>query len=60
MTNFTMPNNLFFLKNALILVPGVADDGVTHGDEDGAVALARGFGSEMYTHHFDQREKLKE
>ena len=60
MTNFTMPNNLFFLKNALILVPGVADVGVPHGDGHGAVAQARGFRSKIYRHHVDQREKLKE
>ena len=60
MTNFTMPNNLFFLKNAIILIPGVADVGVPHGDGDEAVTLARGFRSKMYTHHVDQCEKLKE
>ena len=60
MTNLTMPNNSSFLKNALKSVPGVADVGVRHGDGDGPVTLARGSGSKMYTHHVDQREKLKE
>ena len=60
MTNFTMPNNLSFLKNALILVPGAADVGVPHGDGDEAVALARASGSKITAYHVDQREKLKE
>ena len=35
MTNFTMPNNISFMKYALKSVPGLADVGVLHGDGDG-------------------------
>ena len=35
MTNFIVPNNNSFMKNALKPVPGLADVGVPHGDEDG-------------------------
>ena len=35
MTNFTMPNNISSMKYALKSVPGLADVGVPHGDEDG-------------------------
>ena len=35
MTNLTMLNNFCFMKYALKSVPGVADVGVLHGDEDG-------------------------
>ena len=44
---------------ALKSVPGLADVGVLHGDEDGPVAQAPGSGSKMYTYHVDQHEKLK-
>ena len=39
-TNFTMPNNVSFIKYALKPVPGLADVGVPHGDGDAAVAQA--------------------
>ena len=32
MTNFDMPTNVFYMKNALISAPGLADVGVPHGD----------------------------
>ena len=35
MTNFTMPNNISFMKYALKSVPGFADVGVPHGDGNG-------------------------
>ena len=35
MTNFIVPNNNSFMKNALKPVPGLADVGVLHGDGDG-------------------------
>ena len=35
MTNFTMPNNISSMKYALKSVPGLADVGVPHGDENG-------------------------
>ena len=34
MTNFTMPNNISFMKYALKSVPGPADVGDPHGDGD--------------------------
>ena len=34
-TNFYMPNNVSSMKYALKSVPGLADVGVPHGDEDG-------------------------
>ena len=39
MTNFTMPNNSCYMKYALKSVPGDADVGVPHGDEDGPPEL---------------------
>ena len=59
MTNFTMPNNSCSMKYALKSVPGLADVGVLHGDEDGPGAQVPGFGSKIHTHHIDQHEKLK-
>ena len=35
MTNFTMPNNISYMKYALKSVPGLADVGVPHGVGDG-------------------------
>ena len=35
MTSFIMPNNVFLIKQALKSVPGLADVGDPHGDEDG-------------------------
>ena len=35
-TNLTMPNNISSMKYALKSVPGLADVGVLHGDEDGS------------------------
>ena len=35
MTNFIMPNNTSSMIHALKSVPGLADVGVPHGDEDG-------------------------
>ena len=59
MTNFTMPNNLSFMKDPLKSVPGLADVGALHGDEDGPRALAPGSGSKIHAYHVDQGEKLK-
>ena len=59
MTSFIMPNNVFLVKQALKSVPGLADVGDPHGDEDGPGTPAPGSGSKMYTYHVDQREKLK-
>ena len=44
MSNFTMPSNSCSMKYALRPVPGLADVGVPHGDGDGRVAPAPGFG----------------
>ena len=60
MTNFTMPNNVPFMKYPLKLVPGLADVGVPYGDGDGPPRTqARGSGSKMSTYYVDQYEKLK-
>ena len=59
MTNFTMPNNTSSMIFALKSVPGLADVGVPHGDEDGPVSQAPGSGSKMSTYHVVQHEKLK-
>ena len=59
MTNLTMPNNSCSLKYALKSVPGLADVGDPHGDEDGSRTQAPGSGSEISTYHVDQHEKLK-
>ena len=59
MTSFYMRNNVSFMKYALKSIPGLADVGVPHGDEDGPVALAPGPGSKIHLYHVDQREKLK-
>ena len=47
MTNFDMPNNFFSTKYALKSVPGVADVGVPHGDEDGPVTPPQRSGSKI-------------
>ena len=47
------------MKYALQSVPGLADVGVPHGDEDGPRTPAPGSGSKMYAYCVDQREKLK-
>ena len=44
---------------ALKSVPGLADVGVPHGDEDGPLTQAPGSGSKMPTYHGVQHEKLK-
>ena len=44
MTNSTMPNNSTSMKYALKSVPGLADVGVPHGDENGPGTLAPGSG----------------
>ena len=54
MTNFTMPNNFCFMKYALKSVPGLADVGVPHGDEDGPETPAPGAGSKKCAYHVDQ------
>ena len=60
MTNFTVPNNnVSSMKYCLKLVPGLADVGVLHGDEDGPGTLAPGSGSKKCAYHVDQHEKLK-
>ena len=45
MTNLTVPNNSCSMKYALKSVPGLADVGVPHGDEDGPGTPAPGSGS---------------
>ena len=47
------------MQYALTLVPGLADVGVPHGDEDGPGSPAPGSGSKKYAYHVDQRVKLK-
>ena len=42
MTNFTMPNNISSMKNALKSVPGIADVGDPHGGKDCSRTQARG------------------
>ena len=58
-TNFYRPNNVSFMTHALKSVPGLADVGVPHGDEDGPRTLAPGSGSKIRANHVDQCEKLK-
>ena len=41
MTNFTMPNTISFMKDALQSVPGLADVGVPHGVEYGTRTTPR-------------------
>ena len=60
MTNFTMTNNVSSMKYSLKSVPGLADVGVPHGDEDGPITPASGSGSKIRAYHLDQHEKLKE
>ena len=60
MTNFTMPKNIFFMKYAVKLVPGLADVGVLHGDGDGPRTPAPGSGSKIPAYHVDQHKNLKE
>ena len=57
-SNFTVPNNSCSMKYALKSVPGRADDGVPHGDEDGPGTPAPGSGSKKCAYHVDQHEKL--
>ena len=59
MTNFALPNISCSMKYALEPIPGLADAGVPHGDEDGPGTLAPGSGSKKYAYHVDQRVKLK-
>ena len=59
MTNFNMSNNIASMKYALKSVPGLADVGVPHGDEDGPRTAAPGSASKLYAYHVDQWEKLK-
>ena len=59
MTHFDMPNNVSSIKYALKSVPGFAEVGVLHGDEDDPGALAPGSTSKMHAYHVDQHEKLK-
>ena len=47
------------MKDPLKSVPGLADVGALHGDEDGPRALAPGSGSKIHAYHVDQVEKLK-
>ena len=60
MTNFTIDNDISSMKYAQKSVPGLADDGVPHGDGDRPIAPAPGYGSKIATHHADQHKKLKE
>ena len=59
MTNLTAPNNFSFMKCALKSVPGLADVGVPHGDEDHPRSLAPESGSKIYAYHVGQHERLK-
>ena len=59
MTNFTMPNNMSYMKYAEKSVPGLADVGVPHGDGDGPRTLTPGSRSKIRAYHVDQREKQK-
>ena len=47
------------MNYALKSVPGLADVGVPHGDEDGPITPASGSGSKIRAYHVDQHEKLK-
>ena len=47
------------MKYALKLVPGLADVGVPHGDEDGPGTSAQGSGSKKCAYHVDQHKELK-
>ena len=47
------------MKYVLKSVPGLADVGVPHGDEDGPRTLAPGSVSKIHIYHVDQGEKLK-
>ena len=47
------------MKYALKSVPGLADVGVLHGDEDGPIAPAPGSGSKIRAYYVDQHKKLK-
>ena len=47
------------MKYALKLVPGLADVGVPHGDEDGPGTPAPGSGLKIRAYCVDQYEKLK-
>ena len=58
-TNFTMPNKSCLMKFALKSVPGLADVGVPHGDEDGPGTPAPGSRSKKCAYHVDQHKKLK-
>ena len=59
MTSFIMPNNVFLIKQALKSVPGLADVGDPHGDEDGPQNCGQRVGIKKVPHHVDQHEKLK-
>ena len=59
MTNFTMPNNVSYMKYSLKSVPGSAYVGVPHGVEDGPRTPAPGSRSKMAPYLVDQHEKLK-
>ena len=59
MTKYTMTNNSCYMKYAQGSVPGLADAGVPHGDEDGPVTLAPGSGSKKAAYHVDLRYKVK-
>ena len=59
MTNLTMPNNISFMKYAEILVPGLADVGVPHGDGDGPITPAPGSESKVHAYHVAEHKKLK-
>ena len=59
MTNFSISNNFSLVKHGEKSVPGLADVGVPHGDEDGLRTPAPGSRSKMHVYHVDQCEKLK-
>ena len=58
-TNLNMPNNISFMKYALKSVPGLADVGVRHGDEDGPGTPAPGSESKITAYYVDQHKNLK-
>ena len=59
MTNLTMLKDVFSIKCALELVPGLVDVGIPHGDKNGPRTPAPGCRSKMHAYHVDQWGKLK-
>ena len=59
MTNLTMLKDVFSIKCALELVPGLVDVGIPHGDKNGPRTPAPGCRSKMHAYHVDQWGNLK-